>query len=425
MATRQDESQYILEQGDQCVPIRPMRLQLPVETFYEYQLPQEHVSDANGAVSSDTVPFASAGTTDLQRGQTSILFLYQGPEGMSLVVVHGSVQASDAGAVTFRIDGLPEDGRWVVKDDFYRNPDTGNIASSNYDQWNVNGDDHRIDWTWGSAGTDGGVFHELGDDFEVVIDPAFNEDAALYDQHYEGTVTDWEFLSGVADGPERLSLNMDEPIRITTGECEGGTASDRGDTSKATALEDFEDGVWPADWARETRGYSITNNSLVGSFAVEVNGSLGYPDIRKPTVDTPRGHTYTVRTIPGSSEATPTLLTNCQHRDVLDDSYAALLYTGLDELHLQVRSGGSGTRLEAVPTSQSLRAGREYAIALDVGSDWVQARAFSSDGTIAATDRHTDTTHRGGTPVLYTDGTDSDVDGTLYDQYAQWPLETL
>jgi hypothetical protein len=218
-ATRR-QSQYVLVQGDECVPIRPMRLQQPVETFYDYQLPQKYVSDANGASVGDTARYASAGTMDLQRSQTSIVFLYQGPEGLSLVVVHGSVRNSDAGAVTFRISGLPEDGRWVVKDDLYRDPDTGELASSNYDRWQVEGTDHRIDWTWGSSGTDGGAFRDLGEDFEVVVDPAFNEESPLHGEHYEGTVTDWEFLSGSADAPDRISLSMDQPIRIATGSCE-------------------------------------------------------------------------------------------------------------------------------------------------------------------------------------------------------------
>lgn len=219
-ATRGMQSEYILVQGDTCVPIRPMGLQVPVDTFYDYELPRKHVSEANGASVGDTAQYASAGTRDLQRAQTSLLFLYQGPQGLSLVAVHGSVGSSDGGSVTFRLTGLPEGGDWVVKDDLYRNPDTGDKASTNYDRWDVDGTDHRIDWTWGSGGTDGGVFRGLGDDFEVVMDPAFNGDAALHDKHYEGTVTDWEFLSGSTDSPVRVSLSLDEPIRIMTGSCE-------------------------------------------------------------------------------------------------------------------------------------------------------------------------------------------------------------
>ncbi|NEU56552.1 hypothetical protein [Halorussus sp. MSC15.2] len=239
VATRGTESQYVLVQGDTCVPVRPMRRQLPVKTFYDYQLPEEYISDANGASVGDTAPYASAGTLDFQRRQTSIVFLYQGPKGLSLVFVHGSSGDSGRGSATFEITGLPEDGDWVVKDDLYRDPNSG--EQENYDRWHVDGTDHRIDWTWGGGGADGGVFRGLGDDFEVVIDPAFNEDAALYDEYYNGTVTDWQFLSGFPDDPDRVSLDMSEPIRITTGSCErsgGGQEKKRGNESEGGEKEE-------------------------------------------------------------------------------------------------------------------------------------------------------------------------------------------
>lgn len=194
-----------------------------------------------------------------------------------------------------------------------------------------------------------------------------------------------------------------------------------GSSETTAVLEDFEDGAWPDDWVRETRGYSITDDALAGEFAVEANGSVGYPDVQKPTVATPRGHTYTVLTVSGSEDAYPTLLTNCQHRDVMDDCYAAWLRTGLDELRLQVRSDGSGTTLEEVSTDQSLDPGGEYVIALDVWLDAVRARVLTRDATeLAATDWYADTTHSGGTPGLYTDGTSEEVAGTQYDHYLQW-----
>ncbi|UPV75270.1 hypothetical protein M0R89_04185 [Halorussus limi] len=221
-AATRDDSQYVLVQGEECVPVRPLRGQMTVETFYEYHLPAERVMDANGAVASESTDYASAGTRDLQRAQTSIAFLYRGPKGTSLVVVHGSVQTSDSGAVTFRFTGLPDDGQWVVKDDLYPNPETGEIAATNYDQWNVEGDRQRVDWTWGSGGTDGGAFRGLGDDFAVTIDPAFNDEAALYGDHYEGTVTDWQFLSGSASVSDRISLDLGERIEIRTGSCDDG-----------------------------------------------------------------------------------------------------------------------------------------------------------------------------------------------------------
>jgi hypothetical protein len=215
----QAESEYVLRQGGQCVPVQPIRGDVPADEFYEYQLPEQYVSEDNGAVVGDDALYASAGTIDLQRPQTSVAFLYRGPEGLSLVLVHGSVENDDAGSVTFEFAGLPTEGEWIVKDDRYRDPDTGELADTNYDRWDVADADHRVDWTWGSSGTDGGVFRALGDDFEVTVTPAFNEAAALHDEYYEGTITDWEFLSATSGDPERLSLDLDAPIRIATGSC--------------------------------------------------------------------------------------------------------------------------------------------------------------------------------------------------------------
>lgn len=210
---------YSIAQGDQCESISPISGRLPVESYYDYQLPEKYVSDENGASVGSNARYASAGTQELQRPRTSIMFLYDGPKGLSLVIVHGARTASEGGSVTFRLTGLPADGRWVVKDDFYRDPTTGNIAASNFDRWHVNGTEHRIDWTWGSGGTDGGVFRDLGDGFEVVIRPAFNADATLYDDHYEGEIANWEFLSGSVGVSKRIPLGLDQPVRIHSGSC--------------------------------------------------------------------------------------------------------------------------------------------------------------------------------------------------------------
>lgn len=206
------ESQYVLMQGNTCIPVQPLSSQSSASTFYNYQLPQKYANSVIGASVGDTTAYESEGTQELQRPQTSITFLYQGPDGISLVFVHGSVQASDGGAVTFDISGLPADGKWIVKDDSYGN-------STNYDRWNTDSTNHQIDWTWGSGGTDGGVFHDLGHDFNVVIRPAFNEQASLHEMYYEGTITDWEFLSGSTDDPKRIPLNLNDPIRIKTDSC--------------------------------------------------------------------------------------------------------------------------------------------------------------------------------------------------------------
>ena len=217
-AAGQTDPTYAVVQDETCTPIRAFQGDEPVETLYGYHLPEQYVSEENGATTGEPT-YASTATTDLQRAGTSVAFLYRGPNGLSLVFVHGAMDARDAGSVTFRVSGLPSSGRWLVKDDLYRVPQTGEVADGNHDRWDVEGTDHRIDWTWGAAGTDGGAFGYLGDAFDVVVEPAFNEAAALYGEHYEGTVDEWAFVSSTSEDPTYLSMAMDEPLRIRTGRC--------------------------------------------------------------------------------------------------------------------------------------------------------------------------------------------------------------
>lgn len=270
---------------------------------------------------------------------------------------------------------------------------------------------------------------ESGEDRRHAVDDVIDTGDRVRVEGTVGTDDDRFAFSGdlvEVDVPSAVRIE----IRARADESDGGgesdssDSSDESDASEFAVLEDFETGSWPGDWTGETDGYAITDEALDGRFALEADGSLGYPNVRKPTADTPRGHTYTVRTVPGSSGAYPTLLTNVQgDASVMDDCYAAWLRTDSDELWLQVRSGGDGTTLESVPVRQSLDAGTEYILALDVGSDWVRARAFTSDGAaLAATDQHTDTTHDGGTPGLYTGGSAEAASGTRFDQYARRSL---
>ncbi|QSG05417.1 hypothetical protein [Halapricum desulfuricans] len=203
---------FVLEQGEECLPIAPLRGDETAEDLYDRRTAQ--------------TDYSSAGTTDLQRDDTSILFLYRDPQGEHyLVVVHDrydtdrSGSQRGGGSATFEFSG-PDSGQWVVTDDLYS-------GSANYDRWALDQDPQRIDWTWDDFRTDGGVYGPLGDSFEVTIDPAFNEDAALFDQHYEGRITDWQVLSGGRSDPDRTSMSMDEPIRIRAGRCEDEPRSGR------------------------------------------------------------------------------------------------------------------------------------------------------------------------------------------------------
>ena len=212
---------YVLVQADTCVPMVPLSGDEPVEDLYDYRLPERYASTENGATDPGTGPYySSAGTASLQAADSSVLFLYDGPDGLSLVVVHGDVAEGGGGSATFTLSNVPAGASWVVKDDLYRDPETGEIEDTNYDRWETDGDAHEIDWTWGER-TDGGVLRGLGDDFELEIDPAFNEDAALYAKHYEGDVEDWQAVVGSRDGLDRVGLDLDEPVTLRSGECDG------------------------------------------------------------------------------------------------------------------------------------------------------------------------------------------------------------
>ena len=164
------DSDFVVEQGDLCVPVVPISGDAPIEERYGWAV--------------DGADFSSTGLVDLQRRDTSILFLYDGPEGLSLVLVHDKYgDGTNGGSVTFEFAGLPVDGEWAVQDDYYD-------EDSNYDQWTRNGDEATVDWTWSESRTDGGAFRGVGSDsdLEIQIIPSFNAEATLYGEHYEGDV---------------------------------------------------------------------------------------------------------------------------------------------------------------------------------------------------------------------------------------------
>lgn len=198
----QSDSQYAVVQGNECVTIDPLGDgSQSVEAFYDYRTPNTEPSSYN---------YSSYGTTHLQKDDTSSLFLYEGPDGISLVLLHDQHDGnSSGGAVTMQFDGLPEDGEWVVEDDSYDGRD---------DEFSHDGTSSRITWVYTDGRNDGAAFRGgLDDDVELTIDPAFN-DAADF-RLYEGSITDWQVLSATENGHERTSLDMTEPIEIRSDGC--------------------------------------------------------------------------------------------------------------------------------------------------------------------------------------------------------------
>jgi len=213
---------YHLEQGDLCLELEPLSGDQSPADLYDWDV-------------AETL-YSSEGTTDLQQPDTSILFLYEDPEGtVSLVLVHGQFGGDhDGGSATFEFTGLPADGDWTVQDDNYDGP-------SNYDNWDTGDTEATVDWTWASARTDGGVYGPLGDGLELTIEPAFNGDATLDGEYYDGTVDDWQVLTGDRDDPDRTSLTLDEPIRIRAGACPDDEDEDEDEEEREDENEDEEE----------------------------------------------------------------------------------------------------------------------------------------------------------------------------------------
>lgn len=207
------DGEYAVIQGDECFTIDPLgNGSQSVEAFYDYRTPNTEPS---------SYKYSSYGTTHLQRDNTSSLFLYEGRDGLSLVLLHEQLDGNTSGgAVTMQFDGLPEDGEWVVEDDRYEGRD---------DEFTHDGSSSRITWVYTEGRNDGAAFRgDLTDDARITIDPAFN-DAADF-RLYEGNITDWQTLSAADDGYERTSLEMTEPIEIRSGGCPSApVTADRSD----------------------------------------------------------------------------------------------------------------------------------------------------------------------------------------------------
>lgn len=256
-AAAQQGAGYVLQQGDRCFPVTPLSGTQPVEEFYDYR--------------GEDGQYSAHGMMDLQRQDTSLLFLYEGPRGVSLVVVHDRYRNWQAGgSVTFRFSGLPQGGQWVIRDDDYD-------ADTNYDRWNVEGANGSVDWTWGEGRTDGGVFRGLSEGVDLRIDPAFNEEAALHGRYNQGRLSEWQVLSGSRRNPQRRSLDLSQPIRLFSGTCSGGPTG-AGGTTRSDGTASGTDG----------RG---TGSNRGGSGATRTPGSRGAGgdgDIDWSDVDLPK-----------------------------------------------------------------------------------------------------------------------------------------
>ena len=205
---------YAVVQGDRCIELQTLgNGSQSVEEFYDYRTPETHDAPNH--------EYSSYGTTHLQRDDTTTMFIYEGSEGTSLVVLHESIEgSSDGGAVTMQFDGLPEDSEWAVQDDHYSDDHYG----GNIDQFQHTGDSARATWAYTDGRNDGGAIRGLGGDADVTVTPYFNDEADF--REYEGQISDWEVVSAEGDDYNRTSLDsMDEEVRVVAGGCGSLTVS--------------------------------------------------------------------------------------------------------------------------------------------------------------------------------------------------------
>jgi hypothetical protein len=188
------------EAAAECVEFSPISYQgQSAEDFYGYR-PD---IDAENPRQSNT-------PAGLERPGVSRLFLFPGPEGLCLFIIHGGGEGEQGGAASFRISGLPESGEWVVLDDSY---------DGATDIFDLDGDLAELHWAWGVEGrNDGAVFCGLGEQFSVRIEPAFNE-AARLDPFGPGQVDRWQLLSGSATDPQAVNLPLDRPGDLESDGC--------------------------------------------------------------------------------------------------------------------------------------------------------------------------------------------------------------
>lgn len=202
-ATGTRQTGFTVTQGDTCRSIEPLSYRdAGVEEFYGY------TTDAG-----EGRPWSANTPVDLASSDTSQLFLYEGPEGLSLVVLHDAPEHGDAesgGAATLTFRGLPESGEWAVRDD---------PASASAEVWDDRTRDAwSVHWAWKGDYTDGGAFRGLGGNVPVEIAPAWGQDAEL-DPLSPGSIESWVVVSGDPADPDRFELALDRPVTIGSGSC--------------------------------------------------------------------------------------------------------------------------------------------------------------------------------------------------------------
>lgn len=151
---------------------------LTINEFYNYYSASAHPpADAN-----------------VLKGDTSRIFLYEGPNELSLVIIHDKPYSDDGSyskrETAYNYQGLPESGSWDIQDD--------EDGANEYESYSRK----RTKWRWNYKNTDGGAFRDVRDK-EFTISPDVQGNS------------EFELLSGSAENPEVYQLELFEPVQFS------------------------------------------------------------------------------------------------------------------------------------------------------------------------------------------------------------------
>jgi len=154
---------YLVEQDGVSTPVGIFVGPQSITDFYAY----------------NSIPASS--NTGLEQSDVSIMFLYKGSDGISLVTIHDQPFDASGGAATLTYGGIPAGTAWTVEDD-------------SEDPYAIVGGNSTVSWAWADCCTDGGALNGgLDGVFWITVDAAFNEDAVKPPLD-PGRIEAWKFL---------------------------------------------------------------------------------------------------------------------------------------------------------------------------------------------------------------------------------------
>lgn len=278
------DTQYYVQQGNQCMPIQTFgNGSTEVSEFYDYRYPE--LND-DGSINQSSFPendYSSYGTQDQQRSQYSRLFVYEGTQGTSLVVVNDQLNDGNATPSNVTFEMSQNSLQWAVKDDEY--PGRFGTPDDNFSQT-------RVYWQWGNQRTDGGALRGLESEDSLTITPTLNE-----------SMQGIEFLSA---NNETMSLEESEFTIVRSAEnpcADSGTQTttpDQGSDNTTTPDQGSDNPTSAPDQNAGDDGGDSDSNSGSGAQAVSAVTTTGTSSSAQ-IVPPPNGGTVSVPLPTGST----------------------------------------------------------------------------------------------------------------------------